>query len=52
MAAVLLNRLDDSGIIKQAERQQFYKAGCLAEVLLDRLYGSCFTKQAVWPLFW
>ena len=44
MAAVLLNRLDDSGTIKQTERQQFYEAGCLAAVLLDRLYGSCFTK--------
>ena len=47
MTAVLLNRLDDSDIIKQAERQQFYKAGCLAEVLLDRLYDSCFIRQAV-----
>ena len=52
MTAGLLNRLDDSGIIKQTERQQFYKAGCLAAILLGRLYGSCFTKQAVWPQFW
>ena len=52
MAAVLLNRLNDSGIIKQTERQQFYKAGCLTAVLQSRLYGSSFTRQAVWQLFY
>ena len=24
----------------------------MAAVLINRLYGSCFTKQAVWQLFW
>ena len=48
----LLNGLNNSGFIKQTEWQQFYNSGCLAAVLLNKLYGSCFTKKAVRQLFW